>query len=275
MPEQALMDIYRFGDSLVRSRDLDPVYVIVHEAQLEPPLLHRWLLAYWCFYHCGTASWISDVRPKDEGGYWQRMEAAACSKDYPRSAERRHFRGQNSISSVAWLKERGVNHLFGRFTEASHKNKVLLLRDVLAYIQTWKGFGPWIAFKVADMLERLGICLVDCTEAHKFLFDSPEKGAESLWTWESNNEENIPEGVGKWAIARIIDTLGDTMAPPSYNRPIGPMEAETILCKWHAHINGRYHIGKDTQEIKHGLLRFPKCQLSQKLLAVGVRTSLW
>ncbi|MBZ4299837.1 hypothetical protein LAJ56_17985, partial [Streptococcus pneumoniae] len=72
-------------------------------------------LAYWCFYHVGTASWIADRSV----GYWQRMEKAAGSKEYPRSSERRHFRGGQATRSVAWLKEHGLESLFDGFPKTS------------------------------------------------------------------------------------------------------------------------------------------------------------
>src|SRR5262245_42889310 len=105
------LSCYEFGRQLILTKDLDPVYVLLHHSKLGttfPAMLHRWLMAYWCFYHVGTASWITY-----EGmGYWERMEQAASSKNYPRSPERRHFRGQNAIKSVAYLKYRGLTALF-------------------------------------------------------------------------------------------------------------------------------------------------------------------
>lgn len=83
------LNIYQFSRELIASKDLDPVYVLLHEAQLDEARLQLWLLAYFCFYHVGTASWIADGK----SGFWERMHIAAASKDYPRSSERRHYRG--------------------------------------------------------------------------------------------------------------------------------------------------------------------------------------
>ena len=97
-----------FGRRLVQTNDLDPVYVLLHNAPMSKEQLHQWLLAYWCFYHVGTASWIA----QNSGGFWNRMKTAAGSKEYPRSSERRHFRGRNAANSVAYLEDRGIESLF-------------------------------------------------------------------------------------------------------------------------------------------------------------------
>ena len=41
-----MTDIYTFGDELIRSRDLDPVYCALYGAQLSEPQLNRLLLGY-------------------------------------------------------------------------------------------------------------------------------------------------------------------------------------------------------------------------------------
>src|SRR5574338_195431 len=95
------LDVYTFGRQLIETNDLDPIYVMLWAAKLPTNQLHNWILAYLYFYHAGTSSWISNVITQDE--YWKRMAKAAASKDYLRSSERRHFRGQASINAVATL----------------------------------------------------------------------------------------------------------------------------------------------------------------------------
>ena len=56
------LSVYDFGAQLLETKDLDPVYVMLHEADLGKPTLYRWLIAYWAFYHCGTAAWASNAR---------------------------------------------------------------------------------------------------------------------------------------------------------------------------------------------------------------------
>lgn len=257
------LSVYDFGRELLRTNDLDPVYVLLWEAGLARPVLQRWLLSYWCFYHVGTASWTS------EGDYWSRMRTAAGSKDWPRCHERRHFRGANAAKSVTYLSQRGVTGLFDDLAAAG-----TTVAAKMAAVQEWVGFGPWIAFKVADMLERLAIAPVRFDTGAMLLFDSPRRGAECLWVNEMGDEA-VPTNVGQWAVDRILQELGPLKAPPRYERPINVQEAETILCKWKSYMGGHYHVGEDVAACKRGLLRFAKTRLAQCLLAGGKKGGLW
>ena len=260
------LNIYEFGKRLLETRDLDPVYVILHEAQLESALLRRWLLAYWCFYHMGTASWIAE----GYAGYWKRMYTAAGSKEYPRAAERRHFRGANARKSVDFLSTTGVHYLYAPLS----KHTEYPLEVVTEYVQTWVGFGPWIAFKVSDMLERLGIVRIRFDKGAMFLFDSPREGAEHLWTVEkgsspTNGEANL------WAVEKLVQHFSATSAPPRHERTINAQEAETILCKWLAHTKGRYRVGEDVDACYKALERFRgRSRLAERLYEAAEKSGL-
>ena len=230
---------YDFGKRLIDTNDLDPVYVVLWKAQLDHKELQRWLLAYWCFYHSGTASWIVD-RP---GEFWLRMETAAASKDWPRCSERRHFRGKAATDSIAYLESQGVSQLFDYPTKYNRH-----LEDIMREVQTWVGFGPWIAFKVADMLERLGLADVEFSTGPIFLFKSPKEGADLMWERYGKGPE--PEHKGEWAVKSLLRGLGPRLAPPRQERVLGVQEAETVLCKWKSYLNGHYKIGEDIEGLK-------------------------
>ena len=265
-----MMDCFEFGRKLIEANDLDPVYVLLWNSNFDRSKMKRWLLAYWAFYHVGTASWISEGQPLVNGGYWKRFMDAAQSKDYPRCPERRHFRGQNAINSVTYLQSVGLDDLY----------KPLLLprkqtaAEVMKEVQKWVGFGPWIAFKVTDMLERLGLAQIAFDTKTVFLFDSPKEGAERLW--ESLGKPLAATfGIEKWAVETILNEIGTLKAPPQYERLINAQEAETVLCKWKSHTNGHYHIGEDIQSCRKGLLRFARCSTAQTLIQAGKRGNLW
>lgn len=262
------LDIYQFGRELLKIKDLDPVYVILHHHQWpSSDQLMDWLVAYWCFYHVGTASWIA----QSADGYWKRMEQAAGSKEWPRSSERRHFRGQQALNSVAYLKSRGVDKLFEDLMKAGPT-----AADVTEAVQKWKGFGPWISFKVADMLERLGMRAVEF-DMDTVMYSSPQEAAELLWRVEHPGQGRRAEdkGEGAWAIDQVLYELGPIKAPPGYERLLNAQEVETILCKWKSYMNGHYHVGEDVTAVRNGLLRFAKCGLAQKLLKAGTKGGLW
>lgn len=262
-PPSSPITVHQFGTRLLRTRDLDPVYVVLHKAALEPELLRRWLLAYWCFYHVGTASWIADGRD-----YWSRMLTAAGSKEYPRSPERRHFRGAQATSSVSYLQGRGLPSLFNDLKLCGTS-----AAQMIQVVQTWRGFGPWISFKVADMVERLGIRQVHF-DLGTVMYDSPRKAAELLHEREGQPNTN-GLGIGEWAVRLLLKEFNDRLAPPGYDRLVGLQEIETILCKWGSYVKGHYHLGEDVAGVKAGLLRFPSCGLAQQLFTAGRKRGLW
>lgn len=264
-----VLSTYEFGKQLLDTGDLDPVYIMLYQARLEPHRLKRWLWAYWCFYHCGTASWMAD-----QPNYWDAMAQGAASKDWPRASERRHFRGRAAISAVEDMRAAGKTaaELVDDLCDWDHDPS---LQEVSARAQQTKGFGEWIGFKIADMLERLGLCPVVFKPADVFdMFEAPLHGAAEMWRRhgdDSNDDEDIPV----WAYRRLTEELGHYKAPPRYERPINIQEVETILCKWKSHTNGHYEVGKDTHEIRHGLLQFARCRTSQRLLQGGRVGKLW
>jgi hypothetical protein len=270
------MSCYRFGEALLRVKDLDPVYTLAYHANFSPDMLRRWLLAYWCFYDVGTACWVADHRHND---YWARMMTAALSKDYPRGRERRHFRGGNATASVTWLSGVGLLKLFSRFDKAKLTGRSLRADRIMTQVKAWVGFGPWVSFKVADMLERVYGVDVEFDTSNLHFFDSPREGAHILW-----EKEGKPSyGKGRevcWAVEKILTSLRKmpdpyNRAPPSYNRTLGTQEAETVLCKWKSYLGGHYHVGEDVAACRRALLRFSKVPLAQALLADGAKGGLW
>ena len=262
------LSILEFGRQLLETGDLDPVYIVLYEAKLGADELERWLLAYWCFYHVGTASWITD-----QNEYWPAMLEAAGSKEYPRSAERRHYRGTFAVKSVRWLEEQGLEALLSPLTESGP----LTVERVVGIVKSWYGFGSWIAFKVADMLERLGLADITFDEKSVLLYDSPRKGAEELYAarFGGRGDPCQAPAYALRLLTRQSGGLGALLAPPRYERVINVQEVETTLCKYHSYRHGHYHVGEDLEAVRHGLLRFPNSTTADRLLQAGRKVELW
>jgi hypothetical protein len=261
------LSCYDFGRALLKDNDLDPVYVVLWEAQLPPETLKRWLLSFFCFYHAGTACWCA--KPGEESDYWERMARAADSRAWPRCRERRHFRGGLAQRSVEFLRGRGVGRLFADLMSAGPA-----AADVSAAVAEWYGFGPWIAFKAADMLERLGIRPVAFDAASAMYKGSPTEGAALLYETEGRPALN-GQAVTEWAVGRILSTLEGYKAPPRYERPLSAAECETICCKYASYRGGHYELGEDVRGLRAALLQFGRIRLAQDLIRAGAKGGLW
>lgn len=261
----ARLGIIEFGDLLLQSGDLDPVYIMLWEARLPKPQLAKWLIAYWCLYHVGVASVLSE---KED--FWGALRKAVPGTRYPRGTERRHFRGDLARASVECLAayETSPYDLIASLVPEGGGT----LDDVLEALDDWKGFGPWIGFKIGDMLERLDLAEVEFHLCHVFnLYKTPEKGAALM-----AKDKNLPlEKAVRWAVDRLMVHFDRYSAPPSHNRTVNLQEIETILCKWKSHMGGHYLVGKDTREIREALITYGRCRTAQKLLKAGEKGLLW
>jgi len=258
------LEIEEFGRHLITHGDLDPVYIALPAAVPDINHRHRWLIAYWCFYHCGVASYISQFDGTD---FWYRMELAAANNTpspiggrWPRAKERRHFRGVASINAVAKLRSMYRDDpakMVRYITSDCPSDRPTPYVAIADRAQEHPLFGPWIAFKVADMAETVLGIPVDFTEAEVFMFKDPVRATVMLWrqrhklpdTAEPKDLNHVIHEVVK----HLTSVFSDLKAPPSYNRPIGLQEVETVLCKWKSHMNGHYPLFNDIDEITEGL----------------------
>lgn len=254
----------QFGRQLIATGDLDPVYIVLWESKLDRDQLCRWLVAYWCFYHCGTASWVVD-----QPDYWAALMAAASTKKHPRASERRHFRGQAAIKAVNGLREWRLT-CSEMVYQVSGPTENPPLSEVVRRVKQFKGFGDWIAFKVADMLERLDLCAVYFSPTDVFnMYDAPRAGAKAICEYMGVNEYSNQYLV---AYNYLKTKLAKEKAPPRYERPINIQEIETICCKYKSHCNGKYTVGKDIHEVHEGLDKYKhKSTTAQRLLVPATR----
>lgn len=236
------MSIEEFGAELLRTGDLDPVYIMLYRAKLERETLAKWLLAYWWFYHSGVASCLSSC---ESGKEFYEAAKGMADGGAPRGAERRHFRGVACLDCIRWFSKRYPEPL--RLLEQLALAKTF--RRIKRIVTCWPMFGPWIAFKIADMMER--VVGVPIRFERRDVVDFYEEPREALRV--VGSIQGIADDL------KVLDYLEGRFrpfaAPPGEDRPVGVQEIETILCKWKAHIHGNYPIGKDTKEIRHHILQ--------------------
>lgn len=306
MKHEAHLAPFQFGKALLETGDLDPVYVAVAQASLGAQELAQLLVAYWCLYHLGAAARLAEL-PRLK--FWRALEAAArndgkgpvrsAAQDgrWPRGSERRHWRGQQAVNSVKSLRDLALDDAEGWLTylaegdrgsagpSTARGNAVQL---VIERAREVTGFGPWIAFKVADMLERVAGYNVNFAGCTLFFYAEPREGglymrcggqppAPERHTWDAPKFER--------EVHRWVQRFARFPAPPlrglhARRRQVNVQEVETIFCKFKAHVRGHYPVGKDTREVLHGLegwgdlaaaLRKPVAKLTGALNAEELR----
>lgn len=260
------LGLIAFGEYLLDSQDLDPVYVALDRmnwgmGQAAREKRARWLVAYWCLYHCGAASYLADL---NEPQFWlQLVDAAENLKDrspigkWPRGSERRHWRGAAALASAEGLMTRyeKAEEMLS-FIRGPDKLPIPF-KAVHTRVTDHYGFGGWIAFKVADMFERVLRIPVEFENADVFMYETPRKGVELAYqAYYEPKFDATPLSRDErcaWVLQFMAFALGEHQAPPGTDRPLNLQEYETILCKWKSHIGGHYPLFKDICEIHEGL----------------------
>lgn len=237
----------KFGRHLIETGDLDPVYVALMALPLEQRV--RTVLAYACLYHLGAAGYIGAAKGED---FWELLELAALNtkKDWPRGSERRHWRAKNALDSVEYFRScytKPEQVIYNWYNSARDSG----FSEVAARVRRAPGFGPWIAFKVADLMERCLDMNINFNACTLGIYDEPRRGAALLLT--GSVEEKITECDVNEVITALWEKLKHLDAPPLDDRPVNVQEIETVLCKYKSHVNGHYPLGKDTLEVYHAL----------------------
>jgi hypothetical protein len=263
------LSIEDFGRQLIETGDLDPVYIALAKVEWPEVQRKRFLVAYWLFYHPGAACYMSQPQPGSSHpgiDFWAWVKRAAendlpaptstrVTEDrWPRASERRHFRGDKAVRAVDELARRfpGGHELVTMVAEAAPSYNSIFNR-----VCSLPQFGPWMAFKVADMLERCMGIPVDFDLGSVTMFDDPKQAALMLARQRVGLPDNAkfkdPGATVRRVVEHLIEHFEGWSAPPAHDRPVGYQEVETILCKWKSHMNGHYPVGKDCREIREGL----------------------
>lgn len=250
--------IEEFGRHLLRTGDLDPVYLALPKAVEDADQLHRWLVAYWCFYNVGLACWMSEQRGAE---FWRQMKLAAINEEptpfggrWPRAKERRHFRGLAALKAV--------DHLGGRYETPSDMLDFLVsgpmdIRSVIERAKTHYLVGDWLSFKIADMLDAVAGETVVQDDVSVFLYDTPRQSI--LYNWRL--QQGLPETarpkdefqVMTKSMEWLKDKLSGLTIPHKPGEPLDLFSLETVWCKHASHMSGHYPLMNDIHEIGEGL----------------------
>lgn len=266
------LSVEDFGRHLLDVNELDPIYVALWRClKMEDGYswsqAARWMVAYWCYYNAGVASYMAGFEGDE---FWEYMLHAAHNSnlapspvarpghhngDWPRGHERRHFRGKQAVTGICELIKRYGSRPEDMVTAMTEGD--MDYESVARRARQHRGFGPWISFKIADMVDRVLEQRVDFTQAQVFMFTDPVKAALMLWRLRAGVPETAQPRDQQGAITQVVEYLTEHFsgytAPPAHDRPVGLQEVETILCKWKSHMNGHYPLWNDTDEINASL----------------------
>lgn len=231
-----------FGADLLDTSDLDPLYVILIQANWDEKFLLRWLLGYWVFYSAGVASKLAEYTGVD---FYNAMRAGDMMR-WPRGHERRHMRGQNFQNCVTELQNFGEPEQVASYMTTGNDFKTIGTK-----VKRFAGFGPWIGWKIADMTDRVLGYDVDFSNAEIAVYRDPVKGAALIGFGDQEYAISVDEVHG--VFSDMETTFSLYKAPPFYDRYVNIQEMETIACKYKSHCNGHYPVGLDTCEIYEGL----------------------
>lgn len=244
MTDNLLNSPVDWGRKLILTNDHDPLYVGLTRWDVRGPRLRRFMVAYWCCYSVG-ASWLISLRSGSR--FWDMLRVAAENVEpspiggrWPRAHERRHWRGQKCVDCVDWLRERfhhpeeAVVSLEGART----------LREVEAAVTQWPLFGPWIAFKAADMLERVLGRPVEFEDSILTMYKDPKEGAELVAPLLGVSH---PQEVADLMCRAYQDIWAPGIGGKA-ERACNIQEVETVLCKFKSMRKGHYFLGKDTRD---------------------------
>lgn len=269
-----LSEVIEFGEQLIKTNDLDPVYValygVVQSKGFAKGQLARLLLAYFLFYHLGASAALSEFEGDD---FWDVVENAAANEippnmngdwpgeRWPRGTERRHFRGRKCVQAVQEMRKfsKGksdnpddpcAEYIIQLWTELGD---LITLEGFMRSVQVLPLMGPWIAFKVADVCERVLAVPIEFPIDLALIYKEPRAALGML---------TVP---AERASLLLLQHFHAFKAPPRYERGCNIQETETVLCKWKSHVNGHYWVGKDIHEIRKGLKGWG--ETADKLLA--------
>lgn len=239
MRNETKMTAVEFGKALINSGDLDPIYFIfnadVSGVELSEVEQSQFLLAYWFFYHAGVASFLSGGT---ESWFYERCERTF--DQLPRGTERRHFRGTKALDAILLIQQ-----MFPKPQQVVEYVYQPTFQETKARVLKLPMFGDWIAFKVADMIERCLRREIDFSDCELGFYETPAAAAPLI-------APQIDCDPTVEAVAEKLNAiLGENLAPPFFDRRVNLQEIETIMCKYKSYLKGSYFVGKDFAEILH------------------------
>lgn len=212
--------------------DNDPVYFAIEASkrQFGFEWSTRFCVAMLAYYDMGVAVKAADYEGRD---FWLHMEGIYPTA--PRGNMRRHFRGDNGKNALRSMIASSLE------PEEFFRQIPTDYSEVSRYCKgTLNGFGPMFALKIADYMDRCLDTPIRGMGCLRYVLPTnPKKAVEYLIP-------GMPVPDAFHLICKRVEAL-NLLAPPMYDRPVGPAEIETALCDWYgAKVKKNNWLGMDT-----------------------------
>jgi hypothetical protein len=221
-----------FTKADIATGDNDPVYWAVVKAKQEwgYDWATKFCVGMLTYYHVGTAAAAADYNGPEFWAYIRDQYGVA-----PRGSGRRHFRGAAGLNALQIMEQfsPNPNDFFYKFART--------YLGVKSGCETRLAqFGPYFQLKVADYMDR-------CLELSIHSYDGLARNLSTIPKRAALAE--YPHLPSYLAFQRVCDSVKDLqlLAPPIFDRPIGPAEIESCLCDWYHIKSGSNWIGSDNQ----------------------------
>lgn len=227
------MTFQNFSAGLIKTRDLDPDYLVmkavVQEKGLNPNEVLGWIILK-CFVYNTVAEYKILFEGKPLDGYTNYGQERVKNK-------RNTAKQMPKLTEGFKVPERVLD---GAIWEYS---------DFKAHVTSFPGMGDWGAWKMADLLERvmglpISFANVDFRTAYKF----PLKGlcrvnGESDLYVSQLSDDLVYHSFMRACVLQLGPV--NEMEAPGGRRVINIQEIETCLCKYHSFLGGHYRVGHD------------------------------
>lgn len=225
--------------------DIDPTYWVMNRALHAKgrPWTTRFCVGMLAFYHMGTAEAAAGHEGQD---FWEYLKEVFPTT--PRASERRHFRGQKGLDALVAMEHFSPvpENFFEPFPPTYQGVKSVCGNKL-------QQFGPYFQLKVCDYMDRcLDIPIRSFAGLERNLPSFPLKAACML-------TPGVPDYQAFNIAVQRVGQL-QLLAPPKFDRPIGPAEVETILCDWKRAKTGSSWMGADIHDKYHALRKGSELQ---------------
>ena len=235
-------DLAEFARWHVASGDIDPAYpvlaALIDRWGLDPEEAIRFVLLYVAFYDLGSA-----VSAWDAGAWTPGRGLDHRFALLPTGTERRGLRGGiNLLTHIDSLDGRAaggslLSWLTSRFTgdpRTDWKVAEVTIRSV-------EHNGRWAAYKTGEILATVCKLPIEPTDAGHDFSSGPRAGLALVYPKVTKFKGARPGTVA--ALDDFTEELRVDLAGRGVPLPVEQLE--TVLCDWHAVVEGRYYVGHD------------------------------